>query len=226
MNSNFDIESLRSIPLLSGLKKAELEKLALVFEDRFVPKGQKVLSSNEPGHFLMFVTSGQVKAMLSDRSGREVVLEFLGAGDFFGELALLTGEARSADIQATEDSSLLVLSKQDFETHLLHNSELALALLREIAQRLRKTSAKVADFALLDVHRRLMRVLESLAREDTDKDGKKIRVIDRCPAHRELAGLIGTTREMVTRVMSDLKLAGRIRAEKKKVIIPWQPVLS
>lgn len=222
MRTGSDIQQLRRIPLLADLPDKDLLDISSVMERRSVRKGQMVLKANEPGCFMMFVVSGRLRVLLSNRSGRELALELLGPGQCFGELALLTGEPRSADIEACEESSIIVLSSEAFEKHVLGDSRLLRTLLRELAQRLRKATLRMGDLALLDVYTRLARVLYSLGEIELVA-GVERRVIRARPTHRELAGLVGTSREMVTRALGELQAAGHISIEGKKLIVHSSP---
>lgn len=216
-------EELRDIPLLAELPSGDLAKIAEVAEFRNVKKGKCVVHSQEPGQFLMFVLSGKLKVTLSSESGREVLLDILGPGDFFGELALLTGENRSADVQAIENGTVIVLTQHDFNSIMLNNNTFNRVLLKELASRLRATTLKVGDLALLDVYRRVARVLASLCSKKQSADNNDIGVIEERPTHKELAALAGTTREMVTRALRELEEAGHLEVQGKKLILHSLP---
>lgn len=215
------IFELNRIPLLSDLDEAQLLSLSGVVERRSVKKGKYVLRAGDPGEFVMFVASGKLKVERSG-GGRVLVLDYLRPGDFCGELALLTGRCRSADVRAVENSVILVLSRQDFKEHILSNSSLALAILGSLASRLHATSVKAAELGLLDVYRRLARVLASLAEVKHLEDGD-VKVIEERPTHRDLAALTGTSREMITRALKDLEMAGHISVEGRKVVVHSLP---
>lgn len=227
---NFDIKGgrkgvgiLRGLPLFSEVDEEKLATLAGVMEIRSVKKGKCVVKAAESGQFVMFVMSGELKVVLSSRAGKEYIVDRLGPGDFFGELSLLTGMPRSADVEASDDTTILILSQHDFEQYVLDDRMLSRALLRELALRLRETTSKAGDLALLDVYRRIARVLASLA----DKSGVKqdgIGVIDKLPTHRELAALAATTREMVTRALKELQDAGHIEFNGKRLLLKSLPV--
>lgn len=214
---------LQRITLLHGLTKPELETLADLMERREVPRGACVVRASQPGQFLMFVLEGVFKVELTDPDGRAVTLDLLECGEMFGEISLLTGEPRSANVEALEDSTVLVLSQHNFEQYVLQHRGLTLALLRELAFRLRATTAKVGDLALLDVYRRVARVLFSLSVEQPDGQGNVVRVVAERPTHRELASLAGTTREMVTRALKELEDAGHIAMDGKHITIQSLP---
>lgn len=110
--------------------------------ERSYPKGSVILFEDDPGDALYLVGSGQVKVVLIGEDGREVILSVLGEGSFFGEMALLDDEPRSAHVIAMEDSSVLALRREDFRARLRASPEVAIALLKE---RLRQPSATFAQ---------------------------------------------------------------------------------
>ena len=111
-------EFLRRVPLFSHLSEPELERLGEVTRERTYPKNSVILFEDDPGDALYVVGAGQVKVVLIGEDGREVILSVLGEGDFFGEMALIDNEPRSAHVIAMQDSSLLVLRREDFEQRL------------------------------------------------------------------------------------------------------------
>jgi CRP-like cAMP-binding protein len=214
---------LRRIPLLSNLSDEELVSLAAMLARRRAPKGSFIVYADDPGPSLMFLLRGKVKITLGSDDGKEAVLANLEDGDFFGELALLTGEDRSANVVALGDCELLVLSKEDFHQHLMKNNGLVFAMARELALRLRSASNRIGDLALYDVYRRVARTLKSLG---TQAEGQEppIFVIEDRPTHQELANMVGTSREMVTRAMKDLEEEGCIVVEGKRIEVRRIPL--
>lgn len=216
-------EQLRSFPLLAKLESAELQALAPLLTRRKAPKGSFILYAEDPGPSLMFLFEGKVKITLSSDDGKEVVLALFESGDFFGEMALLTGEDRSANVVAMTDCELFVLSADDFQRHLVSNTGLVLEMARELAQRLRASTSKIGDLALYDVYRRVARTLKSLGTA-TELSGQTVYVIDERPTHQELASMIGTSREMVTRALKGLEEDGHMVLEGKKLVLKRLPV--
>jgi CRP-like cAMP-binding protein len=216
------IDSLKKIPILSAISDTELTELASVLRIRTVPKGNIVVYEQDDATSMMFIQSGEVKVTLSSSDGKEVVLALLGPGDFFGEISLLTGEKRSANVVTASDCEFLVLSEADFLKHLNNNSGLALQMLRELASRLRFSSSQIGDLALYDVYRRVARTLKAHAVE-TKKDGEMIFLIEKRPTHQELASMVGTSREMVTRALKGLEEDGCIEIVGKGLIVKSLP---
>jgi CRP-like cAMP-binding protein len=212
------IEKLKEIDLLSDLEDAELQALLSVITTKNAAKGSFIVCADDPGASLMFVSSGLVKISLMSNDGKEIILAHLGKGEFFGELAMLTGEERSANVIAAEDSEILALSAEDFKQHILANTGLSLALMRELAVRLRNATSKIGDLALYDVYRRVARTLKSIGTLHTEGD-KRYYVIEKRPTHQDLASMVGTGREMVTRALKGLEEDGCITIDGKRLTL-------
>ncbi len=210
------LSELRKIPLLVELSDEELTRLSNVLKERRTPKGSYIVYVEDPGPSMMFIAEGKVKINLISNDGKEVVLATLEEGDFFGEIAVLTGEDRSANVVALSDCRLFVLSSEDFNRHILENSGLTRAMVKELALRLRTASTKIGDLALYDVYRRVARTLKAMGKP-TMKDGKEIHIIDERPTHQELASMVGTSREMVTRALKGLEEDRCIVVEGKHI---------
>src|SRR5437867_11159596 len=112
----------------------ELERVAEISRERTYPRNSVILFEDDPGDALYVVAEGQVKVVLIGEDGREVILSVLGEGEFFGEMALIDDEPRSAHVIAMEDSTLLVLRREDFQGILEHSAGIALALLRALSR--------------------------------------------------------------------------------------------
>src|SRR5919199_543727 len=157
------LEVLRRVPLFAELAEADLEALAALARERRYPKGSVIVFSGELGDALYVIARGRVKVVLLDEDGREVILALLGAGSFFGELALLDEEPRSAHVIAMEGSTLIMLRRADFQACLRQAPELSLALLRELSRRLRRADERIGALVLLDVPSRVAHLLLRLA---------------------------------------------------------------
>ena len=216
------VQNLRQISLLNALDDDELKQLGTVLRERKAPKGSYIVYAEDPGPNLMFLAEGEVKITLIGDEGKEIVIAHLAAGEFFGEIALLTDEERSANVVALSDCLLYMLSKEDFEQHLLENTGLTHALLRVMACRLRSAATKIGDLALFDVYRRVARTLKTLAKKESSED--EALVIQQRPTHQELAALVGTSREMVTRALKGLEEDGFIEVEGKRIVVHGIPL--
>jgi CRP-like cAMP-binding protein len=213
-----DRELLRTVPIFSELTDADIASLARLASRRQYPKDTVVFFENEEGDFFFMIVTGRIKVTILGDDGREVILSILGPGDFFGEMALLDNEPRSATAIAIEDSELLSLHRHDFQTVLADNRSIMAALIKILAARIRRANHQISTLALLDVYGRVARVIVDMARDEGRrlKDG---RIAFRRATHQEIANRIGTTRETVTRMLKDLERQGMLHIEGREIIV-------
>jgi len=195
------------------LDESALQKLAPGGAVRSYARNVVVVSEGDVTDSLYVVISGKVKAFVSDESGKEVVVNTIGAGDFFGEL-VLDGGARSASIMTLEPSRFFVIPQRDVEALLAGNPEFAKHLLRKLIGKVRSLTARVLDLALKDVYGRLVKYLEEAA---VESGGRRV-VPDRL-TQSEIAARIGGSREMVSRILRDLAAGGYVSVEAKQIIL-------
>jgi len=204
---------LRKVPLFSDLSEADLASFAEVTREREYPKNSVILFEDDPGDSLYIVSAGQVKVVLIGEDGREVILSVLGDGDFFGEMALIDDEPRSAHVIAMKDSQLLVLRRDDFQKQVVGHPRIALKILKVLVQRLRRADEKIGGLVLLDVNGRVARLLLDLAEES---GGPRI---TRRLTHHTIAQMIGSSRETVSRAMRELVDRGLIETTRREISI-------
>ena len=133
---------LRQVPLFSGLTDEQLQLVASYTITRRFSKKTIIINEADTSDCLYVVQSGKVKIFLNDESGKEVVLNTLGPGEYFGELALLDGEERSASVVTMEPSSFTVIFKETFERLISEHPEIALGLMKDLSQRVRHLPSK------------------------------------------------------------------------------------
>lgn len=211
---------LRRVPLFSQLSEADITRLAESARERNYPKNSVILFEDDPGDALYVVITGQVKVVLIGEDGREVILSVLQEGQFFGEMALIDDEPRSAHVIAMTEANLLVLRREDFQRRLQEAPTIALGLLGEMSRRMRKADDKIGGLVLLDVNGRVARLLLQMADEN---DGK---TITRRVTHHTLAQMIGSSRETVSRTIRDLADRGFVEVSRKAIIIKDRPALE
>jgi CRP-like cAMP-binding protein len=211
-------EFLKKVPIFATLPEAALSDVEGALTPARFAKNAAVFSQGDPGDAMYVVLVGRVNVALLSESGREVILAQLGPGDFVGEMAILTGEPRSATVVATEDATLLRLTRADFAGKVRANPEIALRLLAVLARRLAEADEKIGDLALVDVYGRVARFLLRLARE-RGKPAPGGTMIEDRPTHQEIANVVGTARETVSRAMSDFMRQGLLRIEGKTMVL-------
>lgn len=217
---------LRSVPIFAGLDAASADALERLCETRGYPEGAVVVSEDEPGDALFVLAEGKVKVVLYGESGREVILSiFARPGEVFGEMSLLDDAPRSATVMAMAPSTLLVLSRADFRAHVDRHPSIALHVLTELSRRLRRADAIIGDLALLDVFGRLAAKLRALAEAEGEETEAGILIRQR-PTQAEIAAMIGTSRETVSRALSELVRRGDVVMTGKRLLIRRGPLLG
>ena len=213
-----DTSFLRRVPLFEGLGDEDLEAIAKVTISRTYDRDQIIILAEEEGDALFIIDSGQVKVSIVSEDGREVILSLLGDGAVFGELSLLDGKPRSANVVATENTALYVVRRADFLQLIYKVPKISIALLAELAARLRRTDRKIEGLALLDVTSRISETLLQLATDQGEQREEGIHVASR-PTHQQLANMSGTTRETVSRVLKRLESQGYIVTKGRAITI-------
>lgn len=211
-------EALRAIPLFGSLDEAALEELAGLLIDRKLPKDAVIFEEGSPGDYMYLIQEGQVKVTKISEDGREKILEMLGAGAFVGEMALVDREPRSASVKTTRPCTLLALSRQDFLGLVRENPEIAMGLIRELSRRLREINEQVRALLFDRVEGRTRRILSRLARDPIP--GRPDRRTTAAVTHQQLADLVGTSRETITRVVKELKDSGWLTQHGKRYEVP------
>jgi CRP-like cAMP-binding protein len=201
---------LASVPLFSRLSTDERRGFAALSREQRYPRGALIVRQGDPGDALYVVRSGTVKVAIVGDDGREVILDTLGQGAHFGELALIDGRPRSAHVVAVDPAVLLVLRREDFRREVERQPRVAWALLEELSRRLRDADEKITGLVLLDVPGRVARLL-------LDRATGTPPTIERAPTHEMMAQMIGASRETVSRAMRELQDAGLIEVERRTV---------
>ena len=204
-------DHLRNVPIFTGLSDSDLNRIASKMVSRDYEKGQMILLEESTGETFFIITSGTVKVTRLSDDGREVILALLGENDFFGEMSLLDGEGRSANIVANEDAEVMTLSRRDFLEYLETYPKIAIALLEELAVRIRKSDQQIESLSLSDSEQRIGITLIRLAEEGgTIKRGDV--TVQNLPYQQDIANMAGTSRETVSRtlkLLEDKKLVKR-----------------
>ena len=205
---------LRTVPLLGGVPEADLRTLATFARERSIPRGGVILSQGAAGDALYLIRNGQVKVAIIAEDGREVILSVLAPGSFFGEMALLDDEPRSAHVIAMTPTTLLQLRREDFRARLRASTDLSIALLRELSRRLRRADDTITSLMLLDVNGRVAHLLLELAHEEGGDGHVRI---GRRLTHAAIGQMVGASRETVSRTMRNLVLRNVIAVTRREI---------
>ncbi len=197
----------------AGLDETALQKLTPGGAVRSYARNVVVVSEGDATDSLYVVLSGRVKAFVSDAGGKEVIVNTIGAGDYFGEL-VLDGGARAASIMTLEPSRFFIIPQRDVEALLESNPAFARNLMKKLIGKVRSLTARVLDLSLKDVYGRLVKFLEESA---VEKDGR--RVVDERLTQSDIAARIGGSREMVSRILRDLSAGGYVTVETRQIVL-------
>jgi CRP/FNR family cyclic AMP-dependent transcriptional regulator len=198
---------------VATLAERDVAALAARGVERTFSRGAVVVSEGDTTDALFIILSGRVKVFVADREGHELVLGEMGAGEYFGEM-VLDGGPRSASIMTLEKTRFAIVSREAFVEYLNANPAFALRLIKQLIHRVRTLTGSVKSLALLDVYGRVARLLI----EQAKPDGGDWAVPGRL-THQEIASRIGSSREMVTRILKDLQNGGYIVIEPGRILV-------
>lgn len=198
------VRALSSVPLFAGLTPEQLDEVARFLRRRSFDEHAVVVHRDAPGDALYILLSGKVKVATTNEED-ETIIAMLGAGDIFGELSVLDGEGRSADVVALERTEVLVLSTADVHTCLHAFPSISIALLQGLTGRLRRATEWITVLSSQDVYGRIARQLLDLSNKhgvDVPGGGRLIRLR---LTQIDLAGIVGASRESVNKAMRFFK---------------------
>ena len=196
----------------------EIEQMIAAGTKYRVASRNMIVHRGEIPSEIFFILHGSVAVMVEHEDGHELIISYLGPGDFFGELGLFGDTPlRSAWSSARSECELVRIEYQRFKSMLRAEPELLMQLTEQLAQRLRNTSEKLGDLAFLDVTGRVASTLLQLCQDSqaiTHPDGMLLRI-----TRQELGRLVNCTRQMATRVLQTLEAQGLIKVEGKSIIV-------
>ncbi|MEO8384015.1 MAG: Crp/Fnr family transcriptional regulator [Betaproteobacteria bacterium] len=204
---------LNAIPLFQSLSQLQLASVGAHAAWRVYEKGDIVVRQGDVADSFFVIASGQVKVYMTEGE-REVILKTLSAGDFFGELPMLDMEPRSASVAAIERCHLQTLSYKALQRAMEDSPDIAKRVLETLAKRLRDADRKISTLALMDISSRVSRTLLELA---ILSNGRM--VVGEPFTQKDLAGMVGASREMVNRTLHDLMDQGYIDVQRKSITI-------
>lgn len=207
--------ALQSVPLFGSLSAAEIEQILGQTLLRRVERGRLILRKGDPPSGMLVVLHGSVRVAATAADGREVTFGVLGAGQFLGEISLLDGAPRSADVTALEDCVLLVVERAGFLGLIRNNPDLSLKLVGELCRRLRRANLAYEDLALLDLPGRIGKLLLGLPQQTT-LAGRRISFR---LSQADLGRLVGGSREKVNRQLRLWEQQGVIARERGHLVI-------
>ncbi|MAZ65516.1 MAG: Crp/Fnr family transcriptional regulator [Kangiellaceae bacterium] len=207
-------ELLKKVCIFSGLDDQALASIEQKMVRRKVPKNTVIVYEGDNADSMYIIESGSVNVFVADDEGRELVLTQQGEGSYFGELAILANEQRSASVITTQPSTFLVINKDNFRQVIEENVAIAMVLLENLAQLSRRQVNSIKSFAMKDVYGRLVQVLEDAAVEEDERLLVRPKLTQQALANR-----VGATRERVAKIMKDLVNGGYLEVTSSAIEI-------
>ncbi|HHT9130529.1 MAG TPA: Crp/Fnr family transcriptional regulator, partial [Candidatus Brocadiaceae bacterium] len=217
-NPKMNTDYLKTIPLFLNLSQEQLNFIESCSRKFSVTKGTVIIYQEDNSLDLFIILSGKINVSLLHEDGREVTLDILTQGDFFGELSLFDKNPRSATVTAISDSKILILPRVFFIKLMMENPDMIFKFLQVMAARLRKADEKIDTLTFLDVCGRVSKLIIDLAKRKGEKlPDSTIKI--RCPTHQVIANQIGASRESVTKALKSLISKGLINVKDKELVI-------
>ena len=208
---------LADIPLFEGLSDSDLAIIAQRVRQPRYKEGHTIFHRDEPGVALYIIVSGKVKIHNETPDGADCIIAILSDGDFFGDQAVIDGEARSADATTLEPTELLMLTRDDLHDILERYPRISLHLLVTLAGRLRRTTEVYQAYSSLDVNGRLALQFLRLSEQHGIVTPTGVR-IDLRLTQTDLGALVGASRESVNKVMGYFRRQGYVTVDERNQI--------
>ncbi len=208
------LDHIARVPLFEGLPPEQIEDLAMIVTDQVFRKGETIFSEGEEANGFYVLITGRVKIFKLSPDGKEQILHFFGPGEPFGEVPVFTGQHFPANATAMEESRGFFFPRKSFVDLIKRNPSLALNMLAVLSKRLRRFAALIDDLSLKEVPGRLAAYLVYLS--DQNKGAK---VLELNVTKAQLASLLGTIPETLSRILGKLSSQGLIETDGRRIRI-------
>jgi len=213
--SSSKLSVLRKHPYFADLEADAFDQLCRYAKHVTLKRGATIFSKGDPGNSLVAVISGTVKISISSADGRSAILNLIGPGEIFGEVALLDGQARTADATANTNCEIFVIDRREFLPFVRSQPELAMKLIELLCARLRWTSDQVEQVILQDLPGRLASALIRLTeRHKLEQGGRTIAV-----TQQEISEMVGMTRESINKQLRAWAARNWVRLEHGAIVV-------
>ncbi len=203
------------VELFEGLGSDELKAIEAVAVHRKFSKNTVIINEDDNADSLYVIETGKVKVFLSDKAGKEYVINTMEEGQYFGELALLDDEKRSASVMTLDNASFFIIYKNDFKELLQKYPAISITLLKNLTRQVRHITENVKSLALKDVYGRLVKIITELAEPRGDDEY----IVSEKLTQQDIADRVGASREMVARILKDLTTGNYISFDKRHIVI-------
>ena len=218
MNTQKIMEFVKKVPLFQGLTDTEMLAVCSLMILREFHTGEVIVQKDEEEDQTFFIiVSGTAHVSVITSEGKQTILATLKRSDFFGEMAILDGEPRSASVIAAEDCKVLMLYRKPFLDILHRFPKITIQMLIEMSKRLRNSNRQINTLSLISASGRVAEVILRMAKERI-RIGS-VMIIPKRPTHQMIAEMAGTSRETVSRIISALQKKHYIAIDRKKMTI-------
>jgi CRP/FNR family transcriptional regulator/CRP/FNR family cyclic AMP-dependent transcriptional regulator len=213
-----DLKRLQEFPIFESLSAEEVRQILSRGQRRVYCRGEFICMENEPGDDFFLALDGNIKICLVSQDGKEIIVSTRGAGEFFGEMAIIEGKTRSATVVALSDTAVLSFGKNEFLHLIRRHPSIAFKLLQSLCSQLREADSKIRTLALLDVYGRVARTLSDMAKREGAVQGNGMLMFRR-PTQDNIAKMVGASRETVSRTLKEMQRQGFFHARGKNIFI-------
>jgi CRP/FNR family transcriptional regulator, cyclic AMP receptor protein len=206
---------LRKHPIFCDLEPEAFDQLCRYAKHATLKRGATIVSKGDPGNSLIAVISGTVKMSVSSPDGRSAIFNLIGAGEVFGEIAVLDGQARTADATANTNCEIFVIDRREFLPFVRNHPALAMKFIELLCAKLRWTSDQVEQLILQNLPGRLASALIRLAgKQEPALAGRTIAV-----TQQEISEMVGMTRESINKQLRVWASRNWVRLEHGAIVV-------
>lgn len=213
MNADLTYSTIKQIPFFSDYSEQDLSSLITTSIIKTLRKNTIIIHESDIAHSLYFILQGSVRVYSENARGKEVTLNELGVGEMFGELAWLSNNKRSASVITKQQVKLLIIQASEFEKFYFDHPETSKSIVSKYAAQISQLSEHLETIVLENIEEKVIWAIKSYAiKSDADTWIASV-------THKELANLIGASRESVSRAIQDLKASGQISLVGKSICL-------
>jgi CRP/FNR family cyclic AMP-dependent transcriptional regulator len=212
------LSHLKKIALLRNLPEKQLRRIHAISRQEEFPAGSMIVKKSEAGEYMYLVVSGRIKIFCYSSARKRKTFAYLSSGDFFGEMAAIMGVGRTASAQTVEPTKLILIKNSEFKKLILSDNKLCYNLLRVMAERLRRANEEIESLLFRNILGRVSKTLNDLSKTCGKAQGDGV-IFTQSYTHQELADLVGTTREPLSRALAMLRRADLVDSRRGRIFI-------
>jgi CRP-like cAMP-binding protein len=221
-----EVSAIARVSIFSKLSQSDIEDLTKIAMAKKYSPDKAVFFQGDPSDSLYILVKGSVKVAQASEDGHEKILDILGPGEIFGEFAMLDGHPRSATVTTCEPTELALISRSEFRDFVSTRPEILWKVLASLCERVRKTSTDMLELSSREVPYRLLAALSQLAEKHGQVAADGSCLIGGNFGINDLVAMVGSSREIVSRLLHRYQEEGLIELGKNKLIIPDPKALA